>query len=512
MWVGGKTNYATGGSVAPNRAQAYQAARKAESPQKGLSYPELLVDNILGLDNDYLSYGENFGQAFNLDEIGTLKNVAVGAYEGAKKAVTQPITTAEELLSGIYDSVSNLATEDLDARLTRMYGVGYQDATGEQVNKAREAVIGDALTAAELVPLGMVAKKGADVAGKAVDTAQIAQSKRFFDRNNPSVKLSGVANSQFYYPSPGESMMQRANATPEEQQYLDSLQMAEDMLASGKDASSTLYATRMLPVPLKTPLGEDFGTRLMAAMSPDEMVAIRPERASNYGISIVDEEMAPSHLGYFSGTIGKNAKIGLNKSLGPEQRTGVLRHEMVHADLDFSKLDPRRAELGANAKGMAKNKAAILNILDAKIENTSDKGLAGYYKDLRKNLRKTTAVELYQLNPGEMLARLGQGSTKMAKRLSPLETLNPYIRRRGKPLAKRGIEALQTAFRSETNPVISKILQARPDLAEKIARDYYTLVPTDISKARVTDPLYRPRNPAPTKSKSPKSSARDSSR
>jgi hypothetical protein len=124
---------------------------------KGKGYIELLVDNIVGLDNDYESFGETFGKSFNEDEAGTLKNMAVSAYEGAKEFVTSPIDTTKDIAADIYDSVSRLGTESLDGRLKRMYGVSHQEATEEQVTRAREAVIGDALTASSLVPAGGIA-------------------------------------------------------------------------------------------------------------------------------------------------------------------------------------------------------------------------------------------------------------------------------------------------------------------------------------------------------------------
>jgi hypothetical protein len=139
---------------------AYQNARAATPPQKGLTYSELLLDNIIGLDNDYLSAGEQLGQAFNADEIGFLKNAGISAYEGAKKVVADPIGAGEELLFGIYDSVENLATEDLDARLKRMYGIGYDQASEDQVTSARESVFGDAVTASGLIPGAALAGTG----------------------------------------------------------------------------------------------------------------------------------------------------------------------------------------------------------------------------------------------------------------------------------------------------------------------------------------------------------------
>jgi hypothetical protein len=166
---------------------------------KGKGYIELLVDNIVGLDNDYESFGEAFGKSFNEDELGTLKNMAVSAYEGAKEFVTSPIETTKDVATEISDSVSRLGAESLDGRIKRMYGVGYQDATEEQVTKAREAVIGDAITASSLVP----AAKGATTVAKAaipgkVQADVVGQMRSILDGDtefraeseNPPVGLS----------------------------------------------------------------------------------------------------------------------------------------------------------------------------------------------------------------------------------------------------------------------------------------------------------------------------------
>jgi len=130
---------------------------------KGLSWGELIVDNILGLDNEYESFGEKLGKAINEDEIKFLKDAAIGVYEGTKEFVQAPVETTKQVVSEIKDSVTRLGSEDLNTRLQRMYGVSYEQATDEQVNQAREAVLGDALTALELVP----AAKGATTVAKA---------------------------------------------------------------------------------------------------------------------------------------------------------------------------------------------------------------------------------------------------------------------------------------------------------------------------------------------------------
>ena len=161
-------------------------------PKKGMSYGELIVDNILGLDNDYESFGEKLGKAVDEDELGFLKNAAVGVYEGAKEFITNPVETTKEVVTNIKDSVQRLGTEDLDTRLKSMYGVDYTQATDEQVNAAREAVIGDALTAMELIPAAKVtvsaAKAGSAAIPSGVKADVVGQTKALLSGDTEFLK------------------------------------------------------------------------------------------------------------------------------------------------------------------------------------------------------------------------------------------------------------------------------------------------------------------------------------
>ena len=135
----------------------------ANPATKGMGYGELIVDNIIGLDNEYESFGEQLGNAINEDAAGFFKDAAVGVYEGTKEFINNPIETTKEVVIDIKDSVKRLGSEDLSKRLQSMYGVSYDQATDQQVNSAREAVLGDAMTALGLIP----AVKGVNMAAKA---------------------------------------------------------------------------------------------------------------------------------------------------------------------------------------------------------------------------------------------------------------------------------------------------------------------------------------------------------
>ena len=145
-----------------------------EETQKGMGYGELILDNVIGLDNDYDSFGEKLGRTINEDEIGFMKQAGQGIYEGAKDFIKAPIETTKEAVKEVATSTKDLFTKDLDERLQEMYGVDMTSATGDQITAARESVMSDALGASALIPAAGVGIKGAKVLANAMpdlDTA-----------------------------------------------------------------------------------------------------------------------------------------------------------------------------------------------------------------------------------------------------------------------------------------------------------------------------------------------------
>jgi hypothetical protein len=491
--------------MAPNRLQAYREARAAAGPQKGLTYSELLLDNIIGLDNDYLSAGEQLGQAFNEDEIGFLKNAAIGAYEGAKDVVADPIGAGEELLFGIYDSVENLATEDLDARLKRMYGIGYDQASEDQVTSARESVFGDALKASELIPGAYVAKRLVDT--ELIDPMQRRQAGSFFNEvTNLEFDPKNAANSRFYYPSYQELAEGTRTQEPAFMDYATRATEAEKLLGEGVSPEVVMNTTGVMPVPLRTTTGFDAGFRLVMPTDDSGIAGLRTK--SPYRISTREDlPLSEGTLGsfgpdYSTGARARDYVIALDPNLSPEEKASVYRHERTHGDLT-------EAEIGWNETGMSQSRALrlqeeALNTLDDLIGRTTDVTEKADYTKLRDELKDLTSFELYSRNPGEMLARLSQGDPTMAKRLSALQVLNPYINPVSLP--KRLKESLKTALMSETRPVVRNRMFSNPDNALLSGFDIYANVPMDMDKALINDPGFVLENPslvAPSQSVDP---------
>ena len=104
-----------------------------EATEQEQSFLEILGDNIIGFDNQRESAGEAIAKKFNEDELGFLKDMGIGMYEGAKEFVKAPIETTKEVVSDIYTGTKDLFTKDLDERLMDMYGVTREEATAEQI-------------------------------------------------------------------------------------------------------------------------------------------------------------------------------------------------------------------------------------------------------------------------------------------------------------------------------------------------------------------------------------------
>tara|TARA_R100000030_G_scaffold56085_3_gene42227 strand:- start:373 stop:3069 length:2697 start_codon:yes stop_codon:yes gene_type:complete len=135
--------------------------RDENEPQ---GYLELMLDNVVGLDNNRTSAGEALGQKINEDELQFLKDTGMGIYEGAKEFVQNPIETTKEVVTDVATSVKDLFTKNEEERLQEMFGVDSSEATPEQINQMREGRFGDFLNTASLVPVA----GGAFKAGKSL--------------------------------------------------------------------------------------------------------------------------------------------------------------------------------------------------------------------------------------------------------------------------------------------------------------------------------------------------------
>ncbi len=181
-------------------------------PSKGLSYPDIILDSILGLENNYETNVEGIVKQFNKDKMGFLETIAKSIYQETEDFVKAPVelpltdkkldpTVASvnpalkaaeftaSIASEITAAVKRLSSQDLSTRLQGMFGVDYNNATDDQVSKARESVLGDALIVGEFIPavraVGKAVPSGvkADVIGQ---TKALLQGDKEFLQGVPT--------------------------------------------------------------------------------------------------------------------------------------------------------------------------------------------------------------------------------------------------------------------------------------------------------------------------------------
>lgn len=210
-----------------------------DQTKEAMGYGQLIVDNVIGLDNDYDSVGEKLGRAFKEDKVGFLKTAASGVYEGAKEFVTSPIDSTKEILQEIKDSVSDLATKDLDTRLQEMYQVNSEKATANQINSAKEAVLADAMVAAGLIPAAKgvttALKVGTAAIPSGIKTDGVDQTKALLSENKDFA--STTPKPVGFQPKPKNqvSPLVKVSANKPALDFYSSIPSALENLSVGKD-------------------------------------------------------------------------------------------------------------------------------------------------------------------------------------------------------------------------------------------------------------------------------------
>lgn len=439
---------------------------------------------------------------------------------GLGSAAMNPIDTVSSLAKGIgqlgYGAGSKIARNvfgyegdksaeaPLDAAIASTKG---RYGLGEPGEFWKNLAEDPASYAAEIAGLRLGAGKVAGV----VDDAQTAQYLRFLDDTTPKTDVSQMAGFQYYRPSPLEaaqmgpvsgsnpwanvSGVSGSGPNKTQQMYLDSVNDAEFLRTQGAPEQFIQEQTGILTIPVKNPAGSSLGDLDVASVLPQEMINLRPSRATNYGANIFDDPELASTW-YDPRTWGRGSvggyhykdpqtgihQIGLNPKASQTKKESVIAHEMTHADLEESGLGTD--VVGANDENMLWSKNKWLDSLKTSGKAAKDPADKAAIAEARKNLAKMTSFELYSLNPGEMLARLSQGDPTMARRLTALELLNPYITTRGGPLT-RGIAALRTAVQTETTPFMSKLKGILEPYGIDPTFDAHGSVPMDIDKAIV---------------------------
>jgi hypothetical protein len=373
-----------------------------------------LLDNIIGFDDDYDTTGELLGRSLAQDPLGTTKAIGAGVVDAAKAAYADPMGT-----------LGNIKDEFVDA-FTLLNTPLPEDATREQMGQHLEA----ASVLATVIPGYKGVQAGGRAAVGGVDNALQAQADRFYYPEG-FIPAPVVA--------PGSRMI-----VPSQTEYGV---LPSEVLAD------------QFELPIRDFVGERLGSRIVTPMGEEVREMIRPYGDAD--LEIVDSYDLPDRV-HGQYVPGEN-RIEMDPF--HDDYVSTRQHEIAHFDQDQSRLPSQ--EGGTSPPRMAAVRDQQIIALRGLVKDSSiPKDERKRYKALLKEYQNLTPTEMYELNPGEMLARIAQGNPTTARRVSAFQMLNPYIGAADNTYLNRINSALNTGLKGY---------------------QYFDNVPMDLNQARVFD-------------------------
>jgi len=164
---------------------------------QGTSYQGVPVADFSGITdvlrekyggNEFVSAGEALSNQYPGGMLSPefVSDVRSGIEDSFDKFREEPIMyPLRSIGSALYEtgkSAYNFFDKSLAERVESMYGIGLHDATANQINTARQGVLGDAVTAGSVIggPAGFAAKKAVGKGFSVIDAAQKEQARKFY--------------------------------------------------------------------------------------------------------------------------------------------------------------------------------------------------------------------------------------------------------------------------------------------------------------------------------------------
>lgn len=315
---------------------------------------------------------------------------------------------------------------------------------------------------------------GGGAGHKVVDSAQRRQAANFSARaNNPEFYPPDVTGQRVYVPDSDDLTRMRYDPTLDDQNYISRRIEAATRLPN-EMPDVVARDTGVLTFPIRDQTGNIVGFRDATMFDERTYQNMRPDADGQVNVRYEDI----GSRGMYDPT---TREIVINRGMSPEQQRVTRQHEYVHNDLNQNR-NVHLAEMGTDPNSVLRQKTERMAALDRLIKNTSDPDLRDILRAQRSELAVKTSQELYEMNPGEMLARLASGQRTTSMWVSPTELLNPYIFQHTGPMT-RSLNAAEQAVRSELSPIGKR-------LPREWQKDMHVQAPMDLSKAQVMDPNY----------------------
>lgn len=374
--------------------------------------------------------------------------------------------------------------------LSALYGIEEGTDTFQRGVRTRDPVtagLGFAeavLSAAESAPaVGFAVKGAGKVVDNLLDAGRRTQADEFFARadaaseGNTGASMSGR---RVYIPSEDELDIMRANPTPEEQIYLNSIDRSRAMASAGASTDDILETTGILRLPIAGQMGQPLGVREVFASGDDFQGLRNPDKPNP--VYVPQSDLGPGTAGDFNAGTGT---IRISDELDLVDAMQTAEHETSHFDHMRGLNLAAQREIGSNPQYEAELLMDKVQNLRAIAADTSvpDDVRESARSVLDEVLRNESGLVNYRNNPGEILARAASGELETSVLATPSELFNPYINPQPSGNIARGLDALRMKIRPDLRPPGSLLaLDRRPPRS--------ITVPMDVRRGQVNDRLY----------------------
>ena len=182
--LAGVLDFLSPGSSAPTE-QVFVPMSKTPV-YSGPALPNLIQEKYGG--NEFVSAGEALSNQYpgGISSPEFVSDIKSGVEDSFDKFREEPIMyPLRSIGSALYEtgkSAYNFFDKSLAERVESMYGVELHDATANQINTARQGVLGDAVTAGSVIggPAGFATKKAVGKGFSVIDAAQKEQARKFY--------------------------------------------------------------------------------------------------------------------------------------------------------------------------------------------------------------------------------------------------------------------------------------------------------------------------------------------
>lgn len=425
-----------------------------------LSGIELLLDNILGIDNQYETVGERLGTALREDPVAVAQAVGSGLKDTVSTLRGGISGTPSEFIRDIVEGTKDMF-RPMDQRLIDEYGEYATEITPEQYNRVAEGRVGDAVSlGTAFVPTALatrtLASRGLGSLDSALDPKFRAQAERRVSElsrlenlrpDQIEENLAAISRKEVMEP---ETFLQNrplftqrsikkefAPSSVSEFARLQEAQYMLDRMSDPSDLFTTIYdiqdKTGLLPYPIRDAAGNVDEIRFVETFLTED-IQVSPSAIDLGKRAVKDKKSISQQLVSFLDLKDDPESISLANDLDDYKLTfkDLSKKEKAFAGYH----NPSRREIVVNTanpkikESLASNGGYVNDVIAHELDHVlatrafkGERGLSGSNPDRLYTYKKNRVAELRSeikdiergsMSEGEKAARLNAAKSELS--------------------------------------------------------------------------------------------------